>query len=200
MAEKRLKTPLGEEAVRELKIGDIVYLSGLFYTARDEAHIHALELIRKGEKLPVDLNCGVIFHCGPILQKEGKGWRLVAAGPTTSTRMNSTEPEFIEKTGIRGIIGKGGMSSPTIEAMKKFGCVYFAITGGTAVIAAKGVKKVHGVHWYELGMPEALWVFEGDDFGPLMVSIDANGNSLFADIEKEVQKNVPGIRKELGLK
>lgn len=206
MAEKKLEIPLAEEDVRDLKLGDIVYLSGTFYTARDEAHMHALELLEKGEKLPVELKDGVIFHCGPILQKEGKGgkgeqeWRLVAAGPTTSTRMNSIEPQFIEKTGIRGIIGKGGMSAPTVEAMKKFGCVYFAITGGAAVIAAKGVKRVPGVHWFELGMPEALWILEGDNFGPLMVSIDAHGNSLFANIEKEVQKNVPEIRKRLGLK
>ncbi|MFA5560131.1 MAG: fumarate hydratase C-terminal domain-containing protein, partial [Methanofastidiosum sp.] len=123
-------------------------------------------------------------------------WKAVAAGPTTSTRMNSLEPEFIEKFKVSAIIGKGGMSKPTVDAMKNFGCVYLAITGGAAVLAAKGIKEVIGVEWYELGMPEALWVLRGEKFGPLTVAIDAHGNSLYADVEKEVEKNVP-VAKEI---
>jgi fumarate hydratase subunit beta len=126
-------------------------------------------------------------------------WELVAAGPTTSTRMNTLEPQFIEKFGPRVIIGKGGMGKETLKAMEKFGCVYLALTGGAAVLAAKGIKKVKGVEWFDLGMPEALWILEGENFGPLIVAMDTHGNSLFDDVEKEIAANVVKIKKKLGL-
>jgi tartrate/fumarate subfamily iron-sulfur-dependent hydro-lyase beta chain len=114
--------------------------------------------------------------------------------------MNAIEPEFIEKFRPRAIIGKGGMSQETVDAMRKFTCVYLAITGGAAVLAAERIKKVHAVHWLDLGMPEALWVLWGEEFGPLIVAIDAHGNSLYASVAERVKNNIPAIEKQLGLK
>lgn len=199
MADVNLKTPLSEEDVRNLKLGDNVYLSGTLYTGRDEVHIRALEYLEEGKEVPVEFKDMAIFHCGPIMRKTNGQWEVVAAGPTTSARMNTLEPEFIEKFGVRAVVGKGGMSGPTIEAMQKFGCVYLAITGGAAILAANGMKRVAGVEWFDLGMPEAIWVVETENFGPLTVGIDTHGNSLFADVEKKVQENLPGVKSQLGL-
>lgn len=196
---KTLTIPLSEEDIRGLKLGETVYLTGEFYTARDEAHMTALEYLEEGRKLPVDFKDKAVFHCGPIMRKLNGEWEVVAAGPTTSTRMNTLEPEFIEKLGPRVIIGKGGMGKETLKTMEKFGCVYLAITGGAAVLAAKGIKKVKGVEWLDLGMPEALWILEGENFGPLIVAMDAHGNSLFEKVEADVAENVEKIRKKLGL-
>ncbi|HIJ17302.1 MAG TPA: fumarate hydratase, partial [Thermoplasmata archaeon] len=120
---KRLKTPLSESDARSLKAGETVYIDGIVYTGRDEVHIHALEYAEKGKTVPVDFKGSALFHCGPIMRKVGEKWEVVAAGPTTSSRMNSLEPQFIEKFRPGAIIGKGGMSQPTVDAMKKFGCV-----------------------------------------------------------------------------
>jgi len=197
---KRLKTPLAEEDVRGLDLGEIVYLDGVVMTGRDEVHLHALEYLEKGKELPVDFKGSALFHCGPIMRKSGEKWEVVAAGPTTSSRMNSLEPQFIEKFRPGAIIGKGGMSQPTVDAMRKFGCVYLAITGGAAVLAAKGLKNVRGVEWYELGMPEAIWIMDAENFGPLTVAIDAKGNSMFAAVASKVKENEPKARARLGLK
>lgn len=194
-----LTLPLSEKEVRALQLGETVYITGEFYTARDEAHMRALEYLEEKKPLPVDFKERAVFHCGPIMRTLNGEWELVAAGPTTSTRMNTLEPEFIEKLSPRAIIGKGGMGKETLKAMKKFGCVYLSITGGAAVLAAKGIKKVNGVEWLDLGMPEALWILEGDKFGPLIVAMDAHGNSLYENVEAEVKKNAEKIRKKLGL-
>jgi len=199
MSERRFTVPMSEEDVRSLNVGDIVYLDGVIYTGRDEVHIHALDYAKEGKEIPVDFKDSVIFHCGPIMRKEGDKWFTVAAGPTTSSRMNSLQPEFIEKFGVRGGIGKGGMSAPTVEACQKFGCVYYAITGGAAVLIARGVEDVLGVEWYELGMPEAIWILKVKNLGPLTVGIDTKGNSLFADVDKKVEANVPKVRELLGI-
>ncbi len=199
MADVHLTTPLSEEDVRNLKLGDSVYLSGTMYTGRDEVHIRSLEYLEEGKDIPVDFKDMAIFHCGPIMKKENEHWSVVAAGPTTSTRMNSLEPQFIENFGVRAVIGKGGMSRPTIEAMEKFGCVYLAITGGAAILAAKGMKEVMGVEWLDMGMPEAIWIVETENFGPLTVAIDAHGNSLFEGVEKVIEGNLPAVKSKLGL-
>jgi fumarate hydratase subunit beta len=179
---------------------DIVYLSGIIYTGRDEVHIHALELAKQGKKPPVDFKDMVLFHCGPIMKKDENGeWHVIAAGPTTSSRMNSLEPEFIERFGVRAIIGKGGMSKPTAEAMKKHGAVYLAMTGGAAALAADAFKKVHGVEWFEFGMPEAIWILEAEDLGPLVVGIDANSNSIYEEVDEKVRENEKKVKKMLGI-
>lgn len=191
----KLKLPLEEQQVKSLMVGDILYLEGIIYTARDEAHLHALEYYEKGKKLPVEFKGSAIFHCGPIMKKEGENWKLVGAGPTTSSRMNSLEPKFIEIFRPSCIIGKGGMNEETKKAMEKFSCVYLAITGGTAVLSSKGIKEVKGVFWEELGMPEALWILIAENFGPLIVGIDAHGNSIYEEVNKKVQENLVRISK-----
>ena len=198
--EYHLTTPLKEDDIKKLNIGDIVYLSGVVYTGRDEVHIHAIELAKEGKKPPVDFRDMVLFHCGPVMRKDDVGeWHVVAAGPTTSSRMNSLEPEFIERFGVRAIIGKGGMSEPTVEAMKKHGAVYLAMTGGAAALAAAAFKKVHGVEWFEFGMPEAIWILEAEELGPLVVGIDSHGNSIYRDVEEQVSRNRKKAEELLGI-
>ena len=194
-----LNAPLSEGDVRSLKIGDKVTLDGIMYSGRDEVHARALEYAKEGRKLPFDLKGGVLYHCGPIVKKDGSRWRVIAAGPTTSRRMDSMEPEFIEHFGVRAIIGKGGMSQPTVEAMAKHGCIYLAFTGGAAVLAAEGITDVRGVEWLDLGMPEAMWALEVRGFGPLIVAIDAHGDSLYKRVDEVVAGNLPNVRKLIGL-
>lgn len=199
MATYKLKTPISEEEVRKLKVNDVLYITGTIVTARDQAHRRALEMAKEGKQIPIDLKGLAVFHCGPIVKKEGGKWIAVAAGPTTSTRMDIFEDEFIKTFGVKVVIGKGGMGKRTTEAMMRYGAVYGAFTGGAAVLAAKTIKNVRTVEWYDLGVPEALWVFEVEDFGPLAVSIDSHGNNLFEDVKKQVEENKQKIYAKLGL-
>ena len=195
----RLKTPISVAEIRKLRVNDIIYLSGILVTARDAAHKRALEFHRNGKKLPINLEGLAIFHCGPIVQKINDDWVLVAAGPTTSTRMDLYEDEFIRNFKVRLIIGKGGMGRKTSEGMKKYGAVYGAFTGGAAVLAARAVKKVKKVEWLDLGMPEALWILEVKNFGPVTVAIDSYGKNLFEDGRRRVLENKKKIYKKLGI-
>lgn len=196
--EYHLKTPVLEVELRKLNVGDVIYLSGTVITARDEAHVKALELHDQGKKPPVDFRGVGVFHCGPIMRKNGKTWEVVAAGPTTSTRMELFEDKFIEAFRPAVIIGKGGMGEKTSKACQKFGCVYAAFTGGAALLAAKGIKKVKDVFWLEeLGMPECLWVYGAENFGPLIVAIDSHGGNLTADVGKKVNANRDRIIAEM---
>ena len=199
MATYKLKTPISEEDIRKLMVNDVIYVTGTMITARDAAHRRALELHKEGKKLPVNLQGLAVFHCGPIVKKEDDKWMVVAAGPTTSTRMDLFEDEFIRDFKVRVVIGKGGMGKKTTEAMKRYGAVYGAFTGGAAVLAAKAIKNVKSVEWYDLGMPEALWVLEVEDFGPLTVAIDAHGNNLFEDVQKKVEESRQKIYQKLGV-
>jgi len=197
MAIYRLKTPISEQDVRKLKVNDVIYITGTIVTARDQAHRRALELHREGKKLPLNLEGLAVFHCGPIVKKEDDKWIIVAAGPTTSTRMDLFEDEFIKNFKVRVVIGKGGMGKKTTDAMKQYGAVYGAFTGGAAVLAAKAVKNVKTVEWYDLGMPEAMWVMEAQDFGPLAVAIDSHGNNLFENVAKKVEENKQKIYEKI---
>jgi fumarate hydratase subunit beta len=192
-----LQAPLSEARVRSLRLGQEVRVSGTVFIGRDEVHLRALELYKEGEPLPVDLRDGVLFHCGPIAQKNGGRWDIIAAGPTTSARMNSMEPAFIQAFGIRAIIGKGGMSRPTVEAMRQQGCVYLAMTGGAAVLAAQGIKAVRTVEWLDLGMPEALWVVEAHELGPMIVAMDAHGNSMYEAVDRQAESSLAEIKRTL---
>jgi fumarate hydratase subunit beta len=140
-----------------------------------------------------------LFHCGPIVRKEGNGWKVVAAGPTTSSRMDRFEKEIIKNFRVRVVVGKGGMGTKTADAMKRYGAVYGAFTGGAAVLAAKAVKRVKSLEWSDLGMPEAMWILEVENFGPLTVAIDAHGNNLFQNIQTKVNEKKQKIYKKLGL-
>ena len=199
MAVYKLSTPISEETVRKLQVNDTVYLSGTILTARDAAHRRALQFHNEGKQLPINLDELAVFHCGPLMEQENKSWRVVAAGPTTSSRMEPFEDEFIKNFKIRMIVGKGGMGKKTVDAMKKYAAVYGAFTGGAAVLAAKAIKRVKGVEWSDLGMPEALWILEVEDFGPLTIAIDTHGNNLFETIQSKVNKTKQQIYKKLGI-
>jgi len=199
MAVYKLKTPISEEDVRKLKVNDVIYVTGTMITARDSAHKRALSFFKERKELPINLEGLAVFHCGPIVKKADDKWTVVAAGPTTSTRMDLFEDEFIKAFKVRVVIGKGGMGRRTTEGMKKYGAVYGAFTGGAAVLAAKAIKNVRSVEWFDLGMPEALWILEVEDFGPLIVAIDAHGNNVFEDVRKQVEENRQKIYERLGV-
>lgn len=187
MATLKLKTPIDEKEVRKIKVEDILYVSGTAITARDEAHIRALEFLEHGKKAPLDFKGLVLYHCGPLVKKEDGKWSVVAAGPTTSMRMESLEAQFIEKFRPSVIVGKGGMGKKTAEAAKKFGAVYCDFTGGAAILAANAMEEVEGVEWLDLGMAEALWILKVKEFGPLVVTIDSSGNNLHEDLTREIE-------------
>jgi len=173
---KTLTTPIKNEDIEGLKAGDIVYLDGYLITCRDMPHRRLVEL---GRKLPVDLQGLAIFHAGPIVAKDGDGWQMISIGPTTSMRMEQHEKEFIRETGVKLIIGKGGMGPNTEEGCKTYKALHAVFPGGCAVLAASEVEEIERVEWLELGMPEAMWVCRVKQFGPLIISIDTEGNNLF---------------------
>jgi tartrate/fumarate subfamily iron-sulfur-dependent hydro-lyase beta chain len=158
-----------------------------------------LEYFKEGKPLPLNLEGLAVFHCGPVVAKQGEKWIAVAAGPTTSTRMDIFEDEFIKNFKVRVVIGKGGMGKKTTDAMQKYGVVYGAFTGGAAVLAARAIKNVRGVEWFDLGVPEAMWIFEVEEFGPLAVAIDSHGNNLFTDVQKTVEESRQKIYQKLGI-
>lgn len=194
-----LKTPISEQEVRRLRVNDVFYISGTIFTARDEAHERALELYNAGKTLPINPEGLAVFHCGPIVRKKNENWELVAAGPTTSTRMEMFQDQFIEAFKVRVVIGKGGMGARTTKAMEKVGAVYGAFTGGAAVLAAKGVHRIIDVEWLDLGMPEALWIMEAKHFGPLIVAIDSAGANLYEEVKTQVEQNRNLVYSTLGI-
>ena len=189
-----LTTPIRSEDLEDIRIGDIIYLNGTLVTARDCAHTR---LVKQGRDIPVDLKGKAIFHAGPIMvpdKSAGSGFRVVSIGPTTSMRMEKFEEEFIENTGVRLIVGKGGMGPGTEAGCEKYGALHCVFPAGNAVIAATEVEEVEGAEWRDLGMPETLWTFRVKQFGPLIVSIDTHGNNIF-----EQQKVTYNQRKEEAL-
>ena len=188
---KILKTPIRSEDVEQLTIGDIVYLDGYLITCRDMGH---RRLIDMGMKLQVELEGMAILHAGPIVAKDEDSWKMVSIGPTTSMRMEVHEKEFIKQTGVKLIVGKGGMGPETVEGCAEHKAVHAVFPGGCAVLAATGVEEIEKVEWLDLGMPEALWVSRVKNFGPLIISIDTKGNNLF-EKNKETfnQKKAPVI-------
>jgi len=201
MKKIQLQTPLSVEDIKNLSVGDIVFLSGKLFTARDETHKKMLELKRKGKKIPFNPGEMVLFHCGPVARKEKNKWVVISAGPTTSIRMEDLEGEFLSSFRVKMIIGKGGMGKKTLKALKKTGAVYTHFTGGAGALAAKAVKKVDNVYFLEeLGIPEAVWILTVANFGPLIVTMDAKGNSFYTHIEKERRRNLEKINKEISHK
>jgi fumarate hydratase class I len=170
--------PLAEEQVRSLKIGDVLLLSGTMHMGRDALHHHLMT-----HEAPVNLDGGVIYHCGPVALKKGDKWFMNAAGPTTSIREEPYQGEIIRKFKVRAVIGKGGMGTKTLAALKEVGAVYLSAIGGAAQYYAKCIEEVEGVDFLEFGVPEAMWHIRVKDF-PVIVTMDAHGNSLHADVEK----------------
>ena len=188
--EKSLEYPFREDAVRSLKAGDAVLVSGLVFTGRDRFHKHFSD----GGPLPVDFRDGALFHCGPVVVRRGGEWKVVAAGPTTSVRENPYEPDFIRKSGVRLVIGKGGMDAATLAACGECGCVYLQAVGGAAALTAACVKRVAGVHFLEeWGAAEACWAFEMEGF-PCVVAMDSHGASLFDAVASSSAKALDRLR------
>jgi fumarate hydratase class I len=175
--EKVLRTPITEEQVRELQVGDVVLISGEMLTGRDAVHVHLMK-----NEPPVDLQGAALYHCGPVVLKNGD-YRITAAGPTTSIREEPYQGEIIKRYGVRAVIGKGGMGAKTLAAMKEHGAVYLNAIGGAAQYYAKCIDEVLDVKLLEFGIPEAMWRLRVTDF-PAIVTMDAHGNSLHADVEK----------------
>jgi len=174
MATYHLTTPLTEEDTRKLKAGDVVYLSGVMYTARDAAHSRLVNLIEKGEELPFDLEGSVIYFVGPTPPKPGEP--IGSAGPTTSYRMDSYSPTML-KNGSKGMIGKGKRNQAVKDACVKYGGIYFGATGGAGALLGKRIKSAEVIAYPELG-PEAVRRIEVEDF-PVTVVNDTYGNDLY---------------------
>jgi fumarate hydratase class I len=175
-----LQAPIDEATIRSLKVGDVVMISGRAYTGRDAVHHHLAS-----HAPPVDLSGGVIYHCGPVVAKQADGgWKVTAAGPTTSIREEPYQADLIGKYGVRAVIGKGGMGARTLAGLRQHGAVYLNAIGGAAQFYARCIERVEGVSLLEFGTPEAMWHLQLRDF-PAIVTMDAHGNSLHKDLEQE---------------
>jgi fumarate hydratase class I len=183
-----LTAPVTEGQVRSLKVGDVVLISGRMFTGRDAVHAHLMK-----HDPPVDLQGAVLYHCGPVAVRDGDGWRITAAGPTTSIREEPYQADILERYGVRIVIGKGGMGAKTLAGLKKSGAVYLNAVGGAAQFYARCVERVDGVSLLEFGTPEAMWHLEVKDF-PAIVTMDAHGNSLHRQVEDESGVVLDGLR------
>mgnify|MGYP002527125918 CR=1 FL=1 len=181
-----LSSPISEEAIRELKVGDQVLISGVVFTGRDAVH----KYLHDGGELPdgVNLDGGILYHCGPVVLKDDNGeWKVTAAGPTTSIREEPYQGDIIKKFGVRGVIGKGGMGAKTLSACGENGSVYLHAIGGAAQVLAERITKVRNVYFLEeFGSPEAIWELEVDKF-PAVVTMDSHGRSLHDEVAEASQ-------------
>jgi fumarate hydratase class I len=184
-----LTPPLSEAQMRALKVGDVVLIRGDMFTGRDNVHAYLMK-----NPPPVDLNGAVLYHCGPVMIKEGGRWSVKAAGPTTSSREEPYEADVIRRYGVRAVIGKGGMGAKTLAALKEFGAVYLNAIGGAAQYYARTVEEVPGVYLMEFGIPEAMWHYRVKDFAAI-VTMDAHGNSLHADVQKATGEALEALQK-----
>ena len=200
---KILTTPVQDKDLEDIRIGDIVYLTGHITTCRDVAH---RRLIEEKRQLPVELDGGAILHAGPIVRPiEDGNFEMVSVGPTTSMRMEKFEKEFIKQTNVKLVVGKGGMGKGTEEGCQEHKALHLVFPAGCAVLAATQVEEIEDAQWTDLGMPETLWVCRVKEFGPLIVSIDTHGGNLFeenkiifnqrkAEALKEINKHVSFIK------
>jgi len=173
----------------------VVTLSGTVYTARDMAHLKLRELQEKGERLPENFGGSVVFHAGPVARKTDKTYSILAIGPTTSIRMEP-HSDFMGRLGVKAIVGKGGLGDGSLKAFQQYGMVYLLAAPGCGVLHAEAVKAVQRVHWLEeMGMPEAIWVLEVSNWGPLIVGMDSQGNSIFHKIREEGLKKLDALVK-----
>ena len=171
--EKKINVPITEDSLDDLKIGDVISLTGNILTARDQAHKRILE-----EGSPVDIEGAAIFHAGLIITNEDDNYKMVAVGPTTSMRMNPYQSDVIEM-GPKIVIGKGGMDDSVRQALVKNNAIYAVAVGGCAALYVDAVEEIESVNWLDLGMPEAIWNLKVKNFGPLIVAMDSKGNSLY---------------------
>lgn len=186
--EVTLTPPIAEETIRGLSVGDIVLVSGTIYTGRDAVHAHLMS-----HEPPVDLHGAVLYHCGPVVMKDGADWRVTAAGPTTSIREEPYQAEILQRYGVRAVIGKGGMGARTLAALADVGAVYLNAIGGAAQFYARCIDRVEGVSLLEFGTPEAMWHLHVTDF-PAIVTMDAHGHSLHDAVQAESGSRLDALR------
>ncbi len=189
-----LRPPVSEEQIRALKVGDVVLITGECYTGRDAVHAHLMK-----NPLPegVDLRGALLYHCGPVMLQTGEQWTVKAAGPTTSSREEPYQADIIKNFGVRVVMGKGGMGKKTLAALKEHGAVYLNGIGGAAQYYARAIDKVLGVSLLDFGIPEAMWKLHVHDFMAI-VTMDAHGNSLHADVERETGENLESLETPAG--
>src|SRR5581483_8979909 len=196
MSEHRFNTPLSEADVRQLRIGDTVYVTGTIWGIRDATYIRMFD---KQQRPPVDLTGGVLLHVAPNVRKIGEGkYEPMTVGTTTSMRMDRFTEPSLREYGVRAIVGKGGLSESSSKALKERGGVYLAIVGGAASVETEQVEAIENVYWEDL-MPECLWQFRVRDFGPLTVAMDANGGSIYRDVAATAQERLAAIYQKLGI-
>jgi fumarate hydratase class I len=184
-----LRTPVTEEQIRALKVGDVVLITGEMYTGRDAVHAHLMK-----NAPPVDMRGSVLYHCGPVMLKTGEKWTVKAAGPTTSAREEPYQADVIKNYGVRVVIGKGGMGKKTLAALKEHGAVYLNGIGGAAQYYARAIDEVLDVHLMEFGIPEAMWHLRVHDFVAI-VTMDSHGKSLHALVEAETAGRLAELQK-----
>lgn len=186
----KLDFPFTKEAIRKLKVGDMVLITGKLFTGRDAVH----KYLHEGNPSPVDLKNQIIYHCGPVVMTDKKTGKhtVTAAGPTTSIREEPYQWQVMKDHGIVGVIGKGGMGKKTLDACKEYGCVYFHAVGGAAQVLAAQIMSVSNVYLEQFGSPEAIWELNVEDF-PVVVTMDSHGNSLHEIVEKESAEKLKGL-------
>jgi fumarate hydratase class I len=197
---REVKIPINDETIQDLKVGEPVALTGVMLTGRDAVHKWMIDTFIKKTRQPQGddleiyeaikplLNGSIIYHCGPVVSGLDTGdYKFVAAGPTTSIREEPYQGDVMRHFNIKGVIGKGGMGAKTLAACQEVPGVYFHAVGGAASLIAQSVQKVHGVYKMDFGVPEAIWVIEVKDF-PVVVTMDAHGNSLHAEVEGRSEK------------
>jgi fumarate hydratase subunit beta len=186
---KKLNYPFKKEDILDLKVGDMVLISGKLFTGRDAVH----KRIHEGTKPPIDLKNQIIYHCGPVVMEHKDGsYEVKAAGPTTSIREEPYQWQIMRDYGIVGVIGKGGMGPKTLKGCKDYGCVYFHAIGGAAQVLAEKIKSVDNVYWKDLGSPEAIWELSVEDF-PAVVTMDAHGESLHEKVDHDSMNALKGL-------
>ncbi len=189
MAGIPLTTPLREADLRPLRAGDWVSLSGTVFGVRDAT---LMRICDRGVAPPVDLRGAVLLHTAPNVRRVGDRYEPISVGTTTSTRMNRFTAPLLERHGVRAVVGKGGLLEDSVEAMRAHGAVYLTIVGGAAAWETQHVEAIEAVYWEDL-MPECLWQFRVRDLGPLLVSIDSHGESLYARVRDDARRRLQGL-------
>lgn len=195
MAQYRLRTPLSEADVRQLRSGDTVLIDGLIFGIRDATQIHIFDY---GRKPPVDLSGAALLHVAPNVKKVGDKYEPVCVGTTTSTRMDRFTGGLLKEYGVRAIIGKGGLYEESTRLLGEFGGVYLAVIGGAASVETVQVEEIEAVYYEDL-MPECLWQFRVKEFGPLIVAIDSHGNNTYFDVKAKARERLPQVMSQLGI-
>jgi len=195
-----LETPVSEQEIRDLHLDDMVFLTGRIFVFQYPWHFtRTIEMLGRNEKLPMDLNGSMIYHCPAGYRKVGNDFELKFVGSTTSSKLNAYTPDFMKLTGIRGVIGKGGMDTETLKAMKELGACYFAVVGGCSAIYTEGVVNIVQEYWNQPSWADNVLELDIKNFGPLLVAMDAKGNSIYEKAKQDAQKALPLIYKTLGV-